>query len=89
MIYRVFVIQERDSRNSDFIFNLVPFVFLINQFKLLVFILTILSAPYSESEFWKLDVWEDDSRRRRRLIRNPIGSTHPQATLKAALEHGK
>ncbi|PVD34451.1 hypothetical protein C0Q70_05725 [Pomacea canaliculata] len=39
-------------------------------------------------EFWKLDVWEDDSRRRRRLVRNPLGSTHPQATLKAAIEHG-
>ena len=23
-----------------------------------------------------------------RLIRNPLGSTHPEATLKAALEHG-
>eukprot|EP00095_Tigriopus_kingsejongensis_P003666 maker-scaffold11_size778918-snap-gene-3.18 protein:Tk03666 transcript:maker-scaffold11_size778918-snap-gene-3.18-mRNA-1 annotation:"PREDICTED: neurobeachin-like" len=39
-------------------------------------------------EFWKLDVWEDDARRRRRLIRNPLGSTHPEATLKAAIEHG-
>ncbi|XP_040571121.1 neurobeachin isoform X7 [Lepeophtheirus salmonis] len=38
--------------------------------------------------FWKLDVWEDDARRRRRLIRDPIGSTHPEATLKACLEHG-
>ena len=33
-------------------------------------------------EFWKLDVWEDDARRRRRLVRNPLGSTHPEATLK-------
>ncbi|KAK3100612.1 hypothetical protein FSP39_022596 [Pinctada imbricata] len=41
------------------------------------------------AEYWKLDVWEDDSRRRRRLMRNPIGSTHPEATLKAALEHGE
>lgn len=39
-------------------------------------------------DFWKLDVWEDDSRRRRRLIRNPHGSTHPEAALKAAIEHG-
>ncbi|XP_059080572.1 neurobeachin-like isoform X3 [Tigriopus californicus] len=39
-------------------------------------------------DFWKLDVWEDDARRRRRLIRNPLGSTHPEATLKAAIEHG-
>ena len=40
-------------------------------------------------EFWRLDVWEDDSRRRRRFIRNPLGSTHPEAALKAAIEHGK
>ncbi|KAK6172415.1 hypothetical protein SNE40_016068 [Patella caerulea] len=39
-------------------------------------------------DFWKLDVWEDDSRRRRRLLRNPYGSTHADATLKAAIEHG-
>ncbi|KAL3880049.1 hypothetical protein ACJMK2_032321, partial [Sinanodonta woodiana] len=39
-------------------------------------------------EFWMLDVWEDDSRRRRRLIQNPSGSTHPEATLKAAIENG-
>ena len=39
-------------------------------------------------EFWKLDVWEDDARRRRRLIPNPLGTTHPEATLKAAMEHG-
>lgn len=39
-------------------------------------------------DFWKLDVWEDDSRRRKRLIRNPHGSTHPEAALKAAIEHG-
>ncbi|XP_033742933.1 neurobeachin-like isoform X3 [Pecten maximus] len=40
------------------------------------------------SEHWKLDVWEDDSRRRRRLVKNPNGSSHPDATLKAAIEHG-
>jgi len=39
-------------------------------------------------EYWKLDVWEDDARRRRRLVRNPLGSSHPEATLKAAIEHG-
>merc|ERR1719438_464156 len=38
--------------------------------------------------FWKLDVWEDDARRRKRFVRNPVGSSHPEATLKAALEHG-
>jgi hypothetical protein len=34
--------------------------------------------------FWKLDPWEDDLRRRRRLIRNPNGSTHNEATQKSS-----
>jgi hypothetical protein len=38
--------------------------------------------------FWKLDIWEDDARRRKRFVPNPLGSSHPEATLKAALEHG-
>ncbi|XP_054634078.1 lipopolysaccharide-responsive and beige-like anchor protein isoform X2 [Dunckerocampus dactyliophorus] len=38
-------------------------------------------------EFWRLDYWEDDLRRRRRFTRNPFGSTHSEATLKAAAEH--
>ena len=25
------------------------------------------------SHFWKLDVWEDDARRRKRFVRNPLG----------------
>uniref|UniRef100_H2YT42 BEACH-type PH domain-containing protein n=1 Tax=Ciona savignyi TaxID=51511 RepID=H2YT42_CIOSA len=37
------------------------------------------------SEFWKLDSWEDDTRRRRRFVRNPYGSSHPKATL---ITHG-
>ncbi|XP_043473809.1 neurobeachin isoform X2 [Leptopilina heterotoma] len=40
------------------------------------------------TEYWKLDTWEDDTRRRRRFVHNPLGSSHPEATLKAALEHG-
>lgn len=40
-------------------------------------------------EFWRLDYWEDDLRRRRRFVRNPLGSTHPEATLRAAAEHGQ
>lgn len=39
-------------------------------------------------EYWKLDAWEDDARRRKRFVHNPLGSSHPEATLKAALEHG-
>uniref|UniRef100_A0A250Y8F8 Lipopolysaccharide-responsive and beige-like anchor protein n=2 Tax=Castor canadensis TaxID=51338 RepID=A0A250Y8F8_CASCN len=38
-------------------------------------------------EFWRLDYWEDDLRRRRRFVRNPLGSAHPEATLKTAVEH--
>ncbi|XP_028289645.1 lipopolysaccharide-responsive and beige-like anchor protein isoform X2 [Gouania willdenowi] len=38
-------------------------------------------------EFWRLDYWEDDLRRRRRFIRNPFGSSHSEATLKAVAEH--
>ncbi|XP_053598524.1 neurobeachin isoform X2 [Microplitis demolitor] len=40
------------------------------------------------TEYWKLDAWEDDARRRKRFVHNPLGSSHPEATLKAALEHG-
>ncbi|KAK3877805.1 hypothetical protein Pcinc_017509 [Petrolisthes cinctipes] len=40
------------------------------------------------TQYWKLDSWEDDSRRRKRFVSNPIGSSHPEATLKAAIEHG-
>uniref|UniRef100_A0A8C1N519 LPS-responsive vesicle trafficking, beach and anchor containing n=1 Tax=Cyprinus carpio TaxID=7962 RepID=A0A8C1N519_CYPCA len=46
------------------------------------------SAFSRPREFWRLDYWEDDLRRRRRFIRNPFGSTHSEATLKAAAEHG-
>ncbi|XP_076585380.1 lipopolysaccharide-responsive and beige-like anchor protein isoform X3 [Chaetodon auriga] len=45
------------------------------------------SAVSRLREFWRLDYWEDDLRRRRRFIRNPSGSTHSEATLKAAAEH--
>ncbi|XP_054014674.1 neurobeachin isoform X7 [Hylaeus anthracinus] len=40
------------------------------------------------AEYWKLDAWEDDARRRKRFVHNPLGSSHSEATLKAALEHG-
>ncbi|XP_078481604.1 neurobeachin isoform X1 [Ciona intestinalis] len=38
------------------------------------------------SEYWKLDSWEDDTRRRRRFVRNPYGSSHPKATLLSRAE---
>lgn len=37
------------------------------------------SASTSRHEFWLLDTWEDDSRRRRRFVPNPYGSTHADA----------
>ncbi|CAH1123738.1 unnamed protein product [Ceutorhynchus assimilis] len=43
---------------------------------------------YRLTEFWKLDAWEDDARRRKRFVHNPLGCTHPEASLKAAIEHG-
>uniref|UniRef100_A0A673MZR3 Neurobeachin n=1 Tax=Sinocyclocheilus rhinocerous TaxID=307959 RepID=A0A673MZR3_9TELE len=42
---------------------------------------------FYSTPFWRLDYWEDDLRRRRRFIRNLFGSTHSEATLKAAAEH--
>ncbi|XP_076065007.1 neurobeachin-like [Oratosquilla oratoria] len=47
-----------------------------------------LNKSSSPPQFWKLDSWEDDSRRRKRFVPNPLGSSHPEATLKAAIEHG-
>ena len=37
----------------------------------------------SARPFWKLDSWEDDLRRRRRLIRNPNGTAHHEAIQKS------
>ncbi|KAI5633364.1 hypothetical protein NE865_13917 [Phthorimaea operculella] len=33
------------------------------------------------TQFWKLDSWEDDARRRRRLVPNPHGTRHAAAAL--------
>ncbi|XP_048481207.1 neurobeachin isoform X5 [Plutella xylostella] len=35
----------------------------------------------STTQFWKLDSWEDDARRRRRLVPNPRGHSHAAAAL--------
>ncbi|XP_049328599.1 lipopolysaccharide-responsive and beige-like anchor protein isoform X4 [Astyanax mexicanus] len=45
------------------------------------------SSSYRPQSFWRLDYWEDDLRRRRRFIRNQFGSSHSEATLKAAAEN--
>ena len=36
---------------------------------------------YCSELFWRLDVWEDDSRRRKRFIPNVYGSRHEEAVL--------
>ncbi|KHJ48053.1 hypothetical protein D918_01320 [Trichuris suis] len=58
-------------------------------------IVNILNSDYGawggldkNRQYWTLDLWEDDSRRRKRLIPNPYGSAHPEATLKAIVCHG-
>uniref|UniRef100_UPI0037E7C6A1 neurobeachin-like isoform X3 n=1 Tax=Semicossyphus pulcher TaxID=241346 RepID=UPI0037E7C6A1 len=47
--------------------------------------------PFSAScqlhDFWRLDYWEDDLRRRRRFVRNPYGSTHLDVTCKSLQEY--
>lgn len=37
-------------------------------------------------QFYRLDMWEDDSRRRMRFVKNEHGSSHPEATLLESLE---
>ena len=37
------------------------------------------------TKFKRLDNWQDDYGRRVRLVNNPYGSTHPEATLLEAL----
>uniref|UniRef100_A0A667YJJ4 Neurobeachin n=1 Tax=Myripristis murdjan TaxID=586833 RepID=A0A667YJJ4_9TELE len=38
-------------------------------------------------DFWRLDYWEDDLRRRRRFVRNAFGSTHADVSLKSLEEY--
>jgi hypothetical protein len=33
------------------------------------------------STFWRIDNWEDDSRRRKRFVPNPYGSVHSEASV--------
>ncbi|XP_054611914.1 neurobeachin a isoform X3 [Dunckerocampus dactyliophorus] len=39
-------------------------------------------------DFWRLDYWEDDLRRRRRFVRNAFGSTHADVSRKAIEDYG-
>ena len=38
--------------------------------------------------FYKLDTWEDNLRRRMRFVKNPHGTTHPEAILEPIAEEG-
>ncbi|XP_061638780.1 neurobeachin isoform X3 [Phyllopteryx taeniolatus] len=38
-------------------------------------------------DFWRLDYWEDDLRRRRRFVRNPLGSTHLDVSCRTLQEY--
>ena len=38
--------------------------------------------------FYKLDHWEDCLRRRMRFVKNPLGTTHPEAILAPISEEG-
>ncbi|XP_071379678.1 neurobeachin isoform X8 [Centroberyx affinis] len=38
-------------------------------------------------DFWRLDYWEDDLRRRRRFVRNAFGSTHLDITFKSLQDY--
>uniref|UniRef100_A0A674PMY5 Neurobeachin n=1 Tax=Takifugu rubripes TaxID=31033 RepID=A0A674PMY5_TAKRU len=40
-------------------------------------------AQSQTHDFWRLDYWEDDLRRRRRFVRNPFGSAHSDVTHKS------
>ncbi|XP_068720916.1 lipopolysaccharide-responsive and beige-like anchor protein [Montipora capricornis] len=42
--------------------------------------------PPSTIQFYRLDMWEDDSRRRMRFVKNEYGSSHPEATLLEGIE---
>ncbi|XP_077396974.1 neurobeachin isoform X2 [Festucalex cinctus] len=38
-------------------------------------------------DLWRLDYWEDDLRRRRRFVRNPLGSTHSDVPCRTLQEY--
>lgn len=40
----------------------------------------------SNVEFYKLDMWQDGSRRRMHFVKNEYGSSHPEATLLEGVE---
>ncbi|OQV18752.1 Lipopolysaccharide-responsive and beige-like anchor protein [Hypsibius exemplaris] len=43
-----------------------------------------MSGNTKVKRYWKLDNWEDDCRRRRRLVPNPYGTSHGEAVLRSS-----
>lgn len=43
---------------------------------------------HTQPQYYKLDRWEDINRRRFRLVKNPSGTSHPQATLRPGSAEG-
>ncbi|XP_077467130.1 neurobeachin-like isoform X1 [Stigmatopora argus] len=44
-------------------------------------------GPSPLHDFWRLDYWEDDLRRRRRFVRNPLGSAHSDMSFKSPQDY--
>lgn len=44
------------------------------------------NKPY---QYHKMDRWEDMQRRRMRMVKNPVGTAHPEATLRPGSAEGK
>jgi Domain of Unknown Function (DUF1088). len=41
-----------------------------------------------QQQFYKLDRWEDMYRRKYRMVKNPYGTSHPEATLRPGSAEG-
>ncbi|KAI6202519.1 Rugose [Aphelenchoides besseyi] len=88
------LLRRSDSQNSDHLILSARRRNFDVADKLLEKMRNILISPtgvWSDDEkesqrFWRLDQWEDDSRRRKRFVPNAYGSTHSDATLKRKVE---
>uniref|UniRef100_A0A914C7G9 Neurobeachin n=1 Tax=Acrobeloides nanus TaxID=290746 RepID=A0A914C7G9_9BILA len=87
-------VRKQDEQVSDhLIISSRRRDFLVAQ-KLLEKMRTILLSPSGawcsnddeQQTFWKLDLWEDDSRRRKRFVPNAYGCKHSMASIKKVLD---
>uniref|UniRef100_A0A803TAM5 LPS responsive beige-like anchor protein n=1 Tax=Anolis carolinensis TaxID=28377 RepID=A0A803TAM5_ANOCA len=83
--------KREDEKMCDHLIRAAKYRDHVTATQLIQKIINILMDKHGAwgNSFWRLDYWEDDLRRRRRFVRNPLGSTHPEATLKAAIDHGQ